>query len=290
MNIRPPAVAGTFYPGDASALAHQIDGFLARAADDSGQAGAAPPIALVCPHAGTIYSGKTAGIGYAQLLPYRATIHRVILLGPTHRVGIRGLAVPSVDAFATPLGTIPLDDACRRRLLELPQVVQSDEAHALEHSLEVQLPFLQRALDRFSLLPLAVGDASPAQVAEVLYACWQDEDEGESDGSLLVISTDLSHFHPYRAAQEIDRDSIDTILALGGPLDHQQACGATPLNGLLLLARRRGLTPRLLDLCNSGDTAGDKGRVVGYASLRFDRKTPATVSPRRPATAREPRP
>lgn len=264
MKTRPPAVAGSFYPGDPLLLRQQIDDFLGA----SSPIRSVPPKALLCPHAGTIYSGKTAGIGYAQLAAQRARIRRVVLLGPTHRVAVRGLAVPATDAFATPLGTIPIDLAGRELALTLPQVVMNDAPHAFEHSLEVQLPFLQRALEDFSLLPFAVGDASPDEVAEVLEAVWG------GDETVVVISSDLSHFHAYREAQRIDRDSIDTVLALAGPLDHEQACGATPLNGLLLLARRRGLRPTLLDLCNSGDTAGGHGRVVGYASLRFDEARP----------------
>ena len=166
-----------------------------------------------------------------------------------------------------------IDQAGRERALTLPQVVIDDAAHAFEHSLELQLPFLQRVLDEFSLLPFAVGDASAEEVAEVLGAVWG------GDETLVVISSDLSHFHAYREAQRIDRDSIDTVLSLAGPLDHEQACGATPLNGLLLLARRRGLRPTLLDLCNPGDTAGGHGRVVGYASLRFDEAKPNGGTP-----------
>lgn len=263
MKTRSPAVAGSFYPADPLALQQQIDDFLA-VRESRVDVPAAAPKALVCPHAGIIYSGRTAGIGYAQLIANRSQIRRVVLLGPTHRVGIRGLAVPSVDAFATPLGEIPIDRAGRAAALRLPQVAMSDAPHLAEHSLEVQLPFLQRALDEFSLLPLAVGDAAPAEVAEVLDAVWGGAE------TLIVISSDLSHFHPYDAAQAIDRESIDAVLALAGPLDHEQACGATPLNGLLRVARRRGLKPSLLDLRNSGDTAGDRRRVVGYAALRFD--------------------
>ncbi|HET6718398.1 MAG TPA: AmmeMemoRadiSam system protein B, partial [Rhodocyclaceae bacterium] len=272
MKTRPPAVAGSFYPADPFTLGQQIDDFLAVDGGDKTAAAVAPKV-LLCPHAGIIYSGKTAGIGYAQLLAHRARIRRVVLLGPTHRVGIRGLAVPSVDAFATPLGEIPIDRAGRAAALRLPQVAMSDAPHLAEHSLEVQLPFLQRALDRFSVLPLAVGEASAAEVAEVIDAVWGGAE------TLIVISSDLSHFHAYDEAQVIDRDSIDTVLALAGPLDHEQACGATPLNGLLRVAQRRGLKPLLLDLRNSGDTAGDRRRVVGYAALRFDEAPTAAPRP-----------
>ena len=258
--IRPPAVAGSFYPADPSVLKQEIDGYLRTAKNTSERL----PKVLVCPHAGTIYSGKTAGIGYAQLAVQRGKIQRVVLFGPTHRVGIHGLAVPSVDAFFTPLGVVPIDAAGREKALQLTQVIEADPPHAYEHSLEVQLPFLQRVLETFSLLPFAVGDASPAAVAEVMENCWG------GDETLIVISSDLSHFHTYHDAQRIDRGTINTLLTFDASLNHDQACGATPLNGLLQVARRRHLKPTLLDLCNSGDTAGDQMRVVGYAALRFD--------------------
>ena len=256
--IRPPAVAGSFYPADPSVLKQEIDGYLRTAKNTSERL----PKVLVCPHAGTIYSGKTAGIGYAQLAAQRGKIQRVVLFGPTHRVGIHGLAVPSVDAFFTPLGAIPIDTAGREKALQLKQVIEADPPHAYEHSLEVQLPFLQRVLETFSLLPFAVGDASPAAVAEVMENCWG------GDETLIVISSDLSHFHTCHEAQRIDRGTINTLLTFDASLNHDQACGATPLNGLLQVARRRHLKSTLLDLCNSGDTAGDQMRVVGYAALR----------------------
>lgn len=271
MKTRSPAVAGSFYPADPFTLQRQIDQFLAVERGAAKATSVAPKV-LLCPHAGIIYSGQTAGIGYAQLLAHREQIHRVVLLGPTHRVGIRGLAVPSVDAFATPLGSIPIDAAGRTTALRLPQVSMSDAPHLAEHSLEVQLPFLQRALDQFSVLPLAVGEATAAEVAEVIDAVWGGAE------TLIVISSDLSHFYPYAEAQAIDRNSIDNVLALAGPLDHEQACGATPLNGLLRVAQKRGLKPSLLDLRNSGDTAGDKRRVVGYAALRFDETSVASAT------------
>lgn len=267
MKLRPAAIAGAFYPADPSLLAAHIDGFLESASviED------APPKALVCPHAGTIYSGATAGIGYRCLCGGRDVIRRVVIFGPTHRVAVRGLALPSADAFATPLGLVPIDAHGRASALTLPSVVVSDAVHAQEHSLEVQLPFLQRKLGDFSLLPFAVGAASPDEVAAVIDACWG------GDETLIVISTDLSHFHAYRDACAIDRATIEQTLALDARLDHEQACGATPLNGLLIVARRRGLRASLLDLRNSGDTAGDKGRVVGYAALRFDLPSPGAT-------------
>jgi MEMO1 family protein len=236
---------------------------LTAATADTANLATTSPKALIVPHAGYIYSGTTAAQAYAQLVNVRQTIRRVVLLGPVHRVPVRGLALPGADFFATPLGEIEIDQDAVAAIKSLPQVVDSPAAHAQEHSLEVQLPFLQLALDNFKLLPLAVGDATPAEVAQVLDVLWG------GDETLIVISSDLSHFLPYTTAQTVDRDTVQTMLNLQTNLNHQQACGATPVNGMLLAARRHQLQPRLLGLCNSGDTAGDKGRVVGYASLAF---------------------
>jgi len=257
-DTRPPAVAGAFYPADAGALRGQIAHLLATTPPTGRQ-----PKALICPHAGYIYSGPIAAAAYALLRPFAAQYSRVVLLGPTHRVPVRGLAAPSVAAFATPLGNIPLDLAGIARLADLPQVCIDDASHAFEHSLEVQLPFLQTVLSEFSLLPLAVGDARPDEVAEVLERLWGGPE------TLIVVSSDLSHYHSYATARTIDHATSEAVLALSPKLDHQQACGATPVNGLLLAARHHGLLPTLLDLRNSGDTAGDKSRVVGYAAFAF---------------------
>lgn len=260
--VRPAAVAGTFYPGPPDLLGSTLASLLATArAQTEGQP--TPPKALIVPHAGYIYSGAMAALAYAQLATVRHTIRRVVLLGPVHRVPVRGLALPGATAFATPLGTVEVDAAAVAALAHLPQVVSSSAAHAQEHALEVQLPFLQTVLDDFKLLPLAVGDAMPDEVAEVLEALWGGPE------TLIVISSDLSHYRSYPAAQRMDQDTVQHILALEGPLNHDQACGGTPISGLLLAARRHGLTPRLLGLCNSGDTAGDKQRVVGYTAVTF---------------------
>jgi AmmeMemoRadiSam system protein B len=232
-------------------------------AGGAGDGDAELPKALIVPHAGYVYSGPTAARAYARLAAGRTTIRRVVLLGPVHRVPVRGLALPGADSFATPLGTIALDQMAIAAIQTLRQVVVSPAAHALEHSLEVQLPFLQSVLDDFKLVPLAVGDATPEEVAQVLEALWGGPE------TLIVISSDLSHFLPHPAAQKVDRVTVQHILALDSCLTHEQACGGTPINGLLLAARRHHLQPQLLALCNSGDTAGDKGRVVGYASLAF---------------------
>lgn len=261
-STRPPAVAGMFYPGEPHDLASEIMAMLATAVPPA-PTFAGHPKALIVPHAGYIYSGPIAACAYACLAPQAATIRRVILLGPCHRVPVRGLAVPHASAFATPLGTVPLDHEAISAALVLPQVVLHDAAHAQEHSLEVQLPFLQQVLEDFSLVPFAVGYATPDEVAEVLDLLWGGPE------TLIVISSDLSHYHPYPDAQRRDRHTADDIAHLRLLLDHEQACGATPINGLIELAQRRSLTPHLLDLRNSGDTAGDKSRVVGYASFAF---------------------
>lgn len=258
-NTRPPAVAGMFYPGNPAELMATVDALLATAKPINESA----PKVLIVPHAGYIYSGSTAAMAFASLAPLRQQIKRVILLGPTHRVAVNGIAVPEASAFATPLGNIPLDLDTIAQLRDLPQIVFSDRVHAQEHSLEVHLPLLQRVLGDFKLVPLAVGEASPQAVAEVLNHLWGGPE------TLIVVSSDLSHYLPYAEAQEIDRATADSILRRHALGDHEQACGATPINGLLEVARRRNLTPTLLDLRNSGDTAGDKSRVVGYAAFTF---------------------
>ena len=222
-----------------------------------------PPKALIAPHAGYVYSGPIAASAYALLAPLRDLVRRVVLLGPTHRVAVRGLALPASTQFATPLGTVDLDVAAYEKLRGLRQVGVSEEAHALEHSLEVHLPFLQTVLADFKLVPLAVGHASAEEVAEVIEALWGGPE------TLIVVSSDLSHYLPYKDAQSIDRETAQAVLQLDTAIDHEHACGATPVAGLSLAARRHNLKPELLDLRNSGDTAGDKSRVVGYASFAF---------------------
>lgn len=259
-SIRPAAVAGMFYPAQPAVLAEEVRALLAgsetRAPDLT-------PKVLVVPHAGYVYSGAVAASAYALLAPLAHRIKRVVLLGPCHRVAVSGLALPGVTAFQTPLGTVAVDLEAAEAIATLPQVVTSPQAHAMEHALEVQLPFLQTVLDEFQVLPLAVGMATPQQVAEVLERLWGGEE------TLILISSDLSHFLPYKLAQEVDRDTAHQILECRPGLNHEQACGGTPLNGLLLVARQRGLTPHLLDLRNSGDTAGSRDRVVGYAAFAF---------------------
>lgn len=256
---RQPAVAGLFYPGTAAELAHNVRAMLAAARPTE-----VVPKALIVPHAGYIYSGAIAANAYAALGHIAQHIRRVVLLGPTHRVAVRGLALPGTEAFATPLGQVPLDMEAAQAIAHLPQVAVSPQAHAQEHALEVQLPFLQTVLTDFKLLPLAVGMATPEEVAEVLELLWGSKE------TLIVISSDLSHYLPYQQAQAVDRSTAQAVLQLQQPLSHEQACGGTPINGLILAARKHHLVPHLLDLRNSGDTAGSRDGVVGYAAFAFE--------------------
>jgi MEMO1 family protein len=257
--IRPAAVAGMFYPRDARALAAEVQDLLSGVEDLAPRLGF--PKALVVPHAGYIYSGPVAARAYDELACARGIVRRVVLLGPVHRVPVRGLAAPTAAAFETPLGTIAVDREALRTLQDLPQVVMSDPAHAMEHSLEVQLPFLQSVLEDFALVPLAVGAASVQEVAQVLERLWGGPE------TLIVISTDLSHYHSYDQARQVDGATLARIVAHASDIDHEEACGATPLNGLLSCAKRRRIPVRLLAACNSGDTAGGRDRVVGYSSF-----------------------
>jgi AmmeMemoRadiSam system protein B len=262
MNARPPAVAGAFYPRDAASLSAEVGDLLGGAAPSPG----AHPKAIIAPHAGYIYSGPIAASAYSLLAPCRGKVNRVVLAGPAHRVHVAGAAVPSAPAFESPLGSVPLDREALERLSELPFVEVSDAAHAPEHSLEVHLPFLQYVLGAFQLVPIVVGDAAPDDMARLFEAVWGGEE------TLIVVSSDLSHYLPYEAARRRDRRTVDSILALDARVELDEACGAMPINGLLTVARRRGMAVELLDLRNSGDTAGDRDRVVGYASFALREK------------------
>jgi AmmeMemoRadiSam system protein B len=257
-SIRPAAVAGLFYPAEANTLTRNVRAMLADVRSPE-----FAPKALIVPHAGYVYSGPVAASAYATLSTGARRIQRVVLLGPTHRVSVRGLALPGVDAFASPLGNVPLDREAAQAIAHLPQITVSPRAHAQEHSLEVHLPFLQTVLADFKLLPLAVGMATPEEVAEVLECLWGGEE------TLIVISSDLSHYLPYDTAKRVDGVSARDILNLAQGINHEQACGATPINGLILAARKHHLMPHLLDLRNSGDTAGPRDGVVGYAAFAF---------------------
>lgn len=260
--LRPAAVAGLFYPAAATPLAAQVDELLAHARAALQRRPAPPPVpkALIIPHAGYVYSGPVAASAYARLDPLRGRVDRVVLLGPSHRVHLRGLALPGSAAFATPLGPVEVDGAAEA---EIPWVPANATAHASEHSLEVHLPFLLRVLGRFKVVPLLVGVATTAEVANVLEALWGDE------RTVVVVSTDLSHYLPYAAGHREDAQTAARIVALDPEIDHEHACGATPMNGLLEVARRKGLVAELLDLRSSGDTAGPRDEVVGYGAFTF---------------------
>lgn len=257
--IREAAVAGTFYPGEARELSATIQALLDAVCVNDGRA----PKALIVPHAGYIYSGPVAAAAYAPLRPYRPLYSRVVLLGPCHRVAVKGMALSAADVFRTPLGDVPLDKQAIA-LLHAPSVTFVDAAHQFEHSLEVHLPFLQSVIGSFSLVPLVVGDVAPDTVAGVIDALWGGPE------TLLVVSSDLSHYLPYEEARATDNATCEAIENLRYQcIDHTDACGATPIRGLLIATKHRGMKVMTLDLRNSGDTAGDRSRVVGYGSWIF---------------------
>jgi AmmeMemoRadiSam system protein B len=260
IDVRNPAVAGMFYPGDAAELSKAVTGYLSVVSVKDAQ----PPKALVAPHAGYIYSGPIAASAYARLLPLKGKISRVVLIGPSHRVGFKGLALCTAIAYAIPGKVIPIDREMEARLASLPGVGLLDQAHVPEHSLEVHLPFLAAVLGDFKLVPVVAGDAPPERVAALLDAAWGG---GET---LIVVSTDLSHYLPYDKARSVDAATVKAIEALDyAMLDGEHACGHVPLAGLLELAGRKGLSVETLDVRNSGDTAGPKDRVVGYGAWAF---------------------
>jgi len=264
-STRPPAVAGLFYPGDAGELQYTVDQLLKQAAANNLQT--LPAIrAIIAPHAGYIYSGPIAATAYQQLDNMKQHIRRVAVLGPSHRVALGGMAVPDSEYFATPLGRIALDNDTISKLLRHPQVTRSNLAHGQEHSLEVQLPFLQRLLGDFQLIPIVVGEASPEAVADVIAELLDSGDD-----LLIVISSDLSHYHDYATAQSLDNRTSAAIETLQDErIGYNDACGCNPIKGLLHVARQRGWHAHTVDLRNSGDTAGDKSRVVGYGAYIFN--------------------
>jgi AmmeMemoRadiSam system protein B len=273
MTIRPPAVAGSFYPDRADALRAAVEDYLAAA--PSWPAGRAPK-AVIAPHAGYVYSGPVAACAFAALRAVAAKVRRVVVIGPAHFVPVRGLAVPSATAFRTPLGDVPLDRAALAAIAELPQVRRADAPHRDEHGLEVELPFLQAILGAFALVPLVVGEARPAEVAEVLALLWG------GDETAFVASSDLSHYYDYDTAQRRDATTAAAIEALDPNIGPDDACGHLPIGGLLIEAKRRGLEALRLDLRNSGDTAGPRDRVVGYGAWAFLRPV-SRQPPQRPA-------
>lgn len=257
-SARLPAVSGLFYPDDAHELREVVSGYLRQ---HSSATPAAPPKALIVPHAGYIYSGGIAAAAYATVASLRQTIRRIVLIGPSHRVYLRGMAVPAASSFATPLGNIEIDQTLKASLLQGGAVIESDTPHAQEHSLEVQLPFLQLLFDEFTLLPLVLGSVSPEHVAAALATVWGDS------ATLVLVSSDLSHYHAYTQARQIDAATSAAILRREATLVGEQACGAVGINGLLHLAGQRALPISEIARCNSGDTAGDRSRVVGYGAF-----------------------
>ncbi|MDH3672155.1 MAG: AmmeMemoRadiSam system protein B [Gammaproteobacteria bacterium] len=258
--VRNPAVAGMFYPAKATELETMVGRYLGAAG-----VGGPVPKAIIAPHAGFIYSGAVAASAYARLAPARDTVTRVILLGPAHRVAVTGLALPSVDSLATPLGDVPVDKQAITMIVDLPQVKVMDAVHESEHSLEVHLPFLQTILAEFSLVPLAVGQASPNDVGEVLERLWGGPE------TLIVVSSDLSHYHDYDTARRLDSATSRAIEQLRPEdIQYDHACGRVPINGLLHVARKRGMSATTIDLRNSGDTAGPRDQVVGYGAYAFE--------------------
>jgi MEMO1 family protein len=260
MRLRKPAVAGSFYPAQPDRLRRQVLELLT----DARTASKIPPKALITPHAGYVYSGRIAALAFATLFDSAPTFARIVLIGPAHYVSVRGVALPTADAFETPFGRVPVDHDGFNEIKELPFVSRNDAAHAPEHSLEVELPFLQIVLPSFSLLPLLVGDATAHEVAQVLARLWSGPE------TLLVISSDLSHYHSYETARRLDATTAAAIengdWASLGP---GQACGYLPIAGLLIEANRRNLKARRLSLCNSGDTASPRDKVVGYGAWMF---------------------
>ncbi len=261
---RRPAVAGLFYPADPASLRRQVESLMAGAAP-SPQSGLPGDLkALVVPHAGYPYSGPVAASAYAQLAPIAARIRRVLLFGPAHRYPFRGIAYPDAARLLTPLGPVEVDREALDAVADLPYVRRLDAAFEGEHCLEVQLPFLQALLHDFRVAPFVVGAAEPQDVAQLMDRLWGGPE------TLILVSSDLSHYLDYDTASRVDRRTTRAIEHLEPEsLDHDAACGATPLGGLLLQARRLGLSARTLDLRNSGDTAGPRDRVVGYGAYAF---------------------
>ena len=260
-SIRQPAVAGMFYPAEKNELRRQVLSFLDAAKSD----GVEPPKAIVAPHAGYVYSGPIAGTAYAQLAMHAESISRVLMLGPSHRIPFAGLAYSAAEIFLTPLGPVAVDRSALEAVADLPQVRQFEAPFEGEHCLEVQLPFLQSTLEEFRIVPFLVGDADTEEVAQVIERLWG------GDETLIVISSDLSHYLDYDSAKAIDTETSRAIEALHPEaITHAQACGRNPLNGLLREAGRHGLRARILDLRNSGDTAGPRDRVVGYGAYAFN--------------------
>jgi len=257
--VRKPAVAGLFYPSEPAELREAIKVYL-KMAKGSGPV----PKAVIVPHAGYIYSGPIAASAYVLVRQGKNIIHRVVLMGAAHRLGFSGLAAPTFQVFQTPLGAVPIDLPSIQKISEFPQVQILDEAHEQEHSLEVQLPFLQIVLNDFQIIPLVVGDCSPDEVADVLDHLWGKKE------TLIVVSSDLSHYLDDESAKRIDTETSKAIEKLHFEgIETSQACGAYPMKGLLAASKRHRMKAKALDVRNSGDTAGPPDRVVGYGAYAF---------------------
>jgi len=256
VSVREPAVEGVFYPADPAQLSEMIAGFLSPGEGQDRRM----PKALIVPHAGLIYSGPVAGKAYSQLRPFTHLIRKVVLLGPSHRVAFEGLAIPRNSEFRTALGSVLISQELKKQVMGLPQIIEHDAPHEQEHSLEVQLPFLQVCLEHFELLPVVVGDATSSAVSELLDLTWGGPE------TLIVASSDLSHYLDYDSAKAKDGHTSMRILNREYTLHGDEACGCRVLNGLLKQAVSRDVGVEQLLVANSGDTAGDKRRVVGYGA------------------------
>jgi hypothetical protein len=263
-SVRPAAVAGMFYPGEPERLRGEVDTLLAQATARAKALPKMTPKALIVPHAGYAYSGPIAATAYAHLKQALqdspCPISRLILIGPAHRVYVPGLASAGAAGFLTPLGGVDVDAEWLERV---PEVPASPRAHSREHCLEVQIPFLQRILPEARIVPLLCSDAPPEQVGEVLERLWGGPE------TRVLVSSDLSHYLPYETARAVDEETAERVLSLRPSLDGERACGCAAINGLLWVARRKGISARLLDLRNSGDTAGSRQEVVGYSAFSF---------------------
>jgi AmmeMemoRadiSam system protein B len=258
--VRLPAVAGSFYPANPHALRADLETLLAEAA----ASGPARHKALIAPHAGYVYSGKVAAAAFAPLRACAGEVTRVVLIGPAHYVAFRGVSVPTAHSFATPIGPVPVDRDALAGISRLPFICVNDAAHAPEHALEVELPFLQVTLGSFALVPLLVGDARPQEVGQILGSLWGGQE------TLIVISSDLSHYQDYATAKRLDAATADRVERCEwDQLDARNACGFLPIAGALIEAERHGLKAERLALCNSGDTGGGRNRVVGYGAWSF---------------------
>jgi AmmeMemoRadiSam system protein B len=257
-----------FYPSDPARLRGVVEDYLASAGAGTviGQVASEPRgrlRAVIVPHAGLVYSGATAALAYQQLASQADEIRHIVMIGPAHRVGTPAIALPGVDRFATPIGEVAIWAEGVEIALTQPQVVEAPVVHADEHSLEVQLPFTIKLFPEADILPLAVGWVEPEAVARVIETLW------DHPGTVFIISSDLSHFLTYEAARRLDQDTVDQILRLDAAIDPDRACGAKGVSAICLVSANHGLTPQLFGLCNSGDTAGDKARVVGYTAIGF---------------------